>query len=159
MTQEYTKKDRQQLLKEIIAQLEIGDQTQLLEELKIRGVEATQATISRDLQEIGVAKVRVKAGMYKYEVIEKVPGNVIWEKLQVLFDNFVLDIKRTGNMILIKTSAGNANGVASFIDRTESPEILGTIAGDDTILVVVDTPENGSKIENDFQILLKGKNP
>lgn len=159
MTQEYTKKDRQQFLKEIIAQLEIGDQTQLLEELKIRGVEATQATISRDLQEIGVAKVRVKAGMYKYEVIEKVPGNVIWEKLQVLFDNFVLDIKRTGNMILIKTSAGNANGVASFIDRTESPEILGTIAGDDTILVVVDTPENGSKIENDFQILLKGKNP
>ncbi len=159
MTQEYTKKDRQQLLKEIIAQLEIGDQTQLLEELKIRGVEATQATVSRDLQEIGVAKVRVKAGMYKYEVIEKVPGNVIWEKLQVLFDNFVLDIKRTGNMILIKTSAGNANGVASFIDRTESPEILGTIAGDDTILVVVDTPENGSKIESDFQTLLKGKNP
>lgn len=151
---EHTKKERQHVLRDIIAGQEIGDQPHLLIELKKRGIEATQATISRDLQEMGVAKVRIKSGVYKYEVIENVPGEVIWDKLKVLFDNFVVDIKSTNNLILVKTSPGNANGVGSFIDRLGLPEILGTVAGDDTILVVVDTAENSRNIKNDFQQLL-----
>ena len=153
---EHTKKERQHVLRDIIAGHEIGDQPHLLIELKKRGVEATQATISRDLQEMGVSKVRIKSGVYKYEVIEKVPTEVIWNKLKVLFDNFVVDIKSTGNLILVKTSPGNANGVGSYIDRLELLEILGTVAGDDTILVIVDTAENSRDIENDFQQLLEG---
>jgi transcriptional regulator of arginine metabolism len=153
---EYTKKERQQVIREMIGRQDIGDQPQLLEELKKRGYEATQATISRDLQEMGVAKVRIKAGVYKYEVIDKVSNEVIWDKLKVLFDNFVVDIKSTGNLILVKTSPGNANGVGSFIDRLDRPEILGTIAGDDTILVVVDTEENSRTVEADFNTLLRG---
>jgi transcriptional regulator of arginine metabolism len=150
---EYTKKDRQHVLKEIISRHEISDQIQLMNELKNRGIEATQAPISRDLQEMSVVKIRIKSGVFKYEIIEKIPNDIIRDKLQVLFDNFVLDVLRTGHLILVKTSPGNANGVASYIDRLESKEILGTIAGDDTILVVVDTAENGQIIEKDFNTL------
>ncbi len=150
-----TKRNRQHVLKEVIRQKEIGDQVHLLDELKANGIVATQASISRDLQELGVTKVRVGSGMYKYEIIEKISNDVILNKLQILFDNFVTDIKHTGNLVLVKCSAGNANGVGSYIDRLERPEILGTVAGDDTILVVVDTPENGLIIENDFNRLLQ----
>ena len=150
-----TKRIRQQLLKEIIDRQEIGDQVHLLEELKNNGIEATQASISRDLQELGVTKVRVDSGVYKYEIIAKMPTDVIMEKLKILFDNFVVGIKRTGNLVLVNTSAGNANGVASYIDRLKRTDILGTVAGDDTILVVVNTAENGALVEQDFNTLMQ----
>lgn len=152
---EYTKKERQQLLKKIITEQEIGDQHQLLEELKKLEVEATQATISRDLQEMGVVKVREKPGVYKYEIIKEVPKGVLWVKLKIFFENFVSDIKSTNNLILIKTSPGNANGVASLIDRIELTEILGTIAGDDTVLAIIDTNRNREIIERKFRSLLE----
>jgi transcriptional regulator of arginine metabolism len=151
---EYTKKERQQLLKKVIVEQEIGDQLHLLEELKKHGIEATQATISRDLQEMGIAKIRIKPGIFKYEVIDKVPEGVLWKRLKILFENFVYDIKSTGKLILLKTSPGNAHGVASLIDHLNREEILGTIAGDDTIMVVVDTQKNRVKIESEFQELL-----
>jgi transcriptional regulator of arginine metabolism len=154
---EYSKQDRQRLLKEIIDRQEIGDQSHLLEALKSHGIEATQATVSRDLQEMSVAKVRVRSGVYKYQVIEKVSNDIILDKLKVLFDNFVTDLKSTTNLLLVKTSPGNANGVASFIDRLGWPEILGTIAGDDTILVVVDNEENRLSVERRFHAFLHHK--
>lgn len=156
---EYTKQERQRLLKEIIARQEIGDQFHLLEALNSHGIEATQATVSRDLQEMGVAKVRIKSGVYKYQVIEKVSNDFILDKLKVLFDNFVIDLKSTTNLLLVKTSPGNANGVASFIDRLDWPEILGTVAGDDTILVVVDNEENRRGVEQRFHVLLHHGGP
>jgi len=158
---EYTKKERQQALKLIIKEQQMGDQHHLLDELRERGIEATQATVSRDLQEMGMIKTRVSAGVYKYEISNKVSKDILWNKLEVLFENFVADIKATNNMILIKTSPGNANGVASFIDRIEISEIFGTIAGDDTILVIVDTIKNRKIIEKQFNDLLnkvKSKN-
>jgi transcriptional regulator of arginine metabolism len=150
-----TKKNRQKILKSIITKQEIGDQVHLLEALKECGIDATQASISRDLQELGVVKVRLGSSLYKYEILEKISGDVILDKLKVLFDNFVSGIKRTGNLVLVKCSAGNANGVGSYIDRLQRPEIMGTVAGDDTILVVVDTAENGQKVEDEFIRLLR----
>jgi len=126
----------------------------LLNELKREGIDTTQATVSRDLQEMGFIKVRVGRGVYKYEVLEKPSEVLLWNRLKVLFGNFVTDIKSTDNLILIKTSPGNANGVASLIDGMERKEILGTIAGDDTILIVADTEEHRKDIEQDFQELL-----
>lgn len=149
-----TKRERRQLLKKIIQEQEIADQIQLLNELKKYKIESTQATISRDLQKMGVVKVRVKPGIFKYEVIEKVPKGLLWDRLKVLFENFVVDVKSTNNLILIKTSPGNANGVASLIDRLEQKEILGTIAGDDTILLVVDSEENRIAVEQEFVALI-----
>ena len=153
--QGYTKKKRQQIIKKLITDHDIGGQLQLLEELHKQKISATQATISRDLQEMGVVKVSVKPGVHKYQLMGKVPKGVLWEKLKIFFGNFVSEIKSTNNLILIKTSPGNANGVAILIDRVELRDILGTIAGDDTVLVIVDTVKNSKIIEKEFSLLLE----
>jgi transcriptional regulator of arginine metabolism len=150
----YTKKHRQQLLKKIIIECGISDQNQLLYELKKLGIKTTQATISRDLQEMNFVKVRDKPGEYKYELLEKTSERIIWERLRILFHNFVTDINGTKSMFLIKTTPGNAQGIASLIDGISRSEILGTVAGDDTILVVIDTDKNRKKIEMEFKQLL-----
>jgi transcriptional regulator of arginine metabolism len=152
---EYTKRIRLHLLKKIISEQEVSDQVQLLNQLKNSGIKTTQATISRDLQELNVVKVRAKPGHYKYEILEKTSESNLREQLRVVFDNFVDEIKSTNNLIVIKTAPGNANSVAAIVDRLEVPEILGTIAGDDTILVIVDTDENRKRIESEFVAILE----
>ena len=152
---DYTRAIRLHLIKKIISEQEVSDQIQLLNQLKNSGVQTTQATVSRDLQELNVVKVRVKPGHYKYEILEKASENNLREQLRVVFDNFVDEIKSTKNLIVIKTAPGNANSVAAIVDRLEIPEILGTIAGDDTILVIVDTDENRKKIESEFVAILE----
>ncbi len=148
------KKERQKLIKQILEEKEIGEQFQLLEELKKRGINTTQATVSRDLQEMGVVKVRIKPGVYKYELMQKGLSNRVWEKIKVAFENFVESIDYTGNLILIKTPPGNAHGVAALIDELNYDGILGTLAGDDSILVIVKQPEKTKKIVKEFQNLL-----
>lgn len=142
-------------MKDIMTKHGVGDQHHLLMELKRHGIDTTQATISRDLHDMGFIKVREEAGVYKYEYFEKKSEHSIWERLKVMFKNFVTDVKSTGNLILIKTSPGNANGVASLIDGLQRKEILGTVAGDDTILVVLDNQDQRKKIENNFRQLLE----
>jgi transcriptional regulator of arginine metabolism len=152
---DYTTKIRLQIIKKIISEQEVSDQIHLLNELKNSGIETTQATISRDLQRLNVVKVRVEAGRYRYEILKKASESDLKDQLRVVFDNFVNQIKSTNNMIVIKTTSGNANSVAVIIDRLGLPEILGTIAGDDTILIVIDTDENRKKIESEFVNILE----
>jgi transcriptional regulator of arginine metabolism len=149
-----TKKRRQQVLRSIVLEEGVGDQHHLLDAMIKNGFSTTQATISRDLQEMGFVKIRVGQGEYKYELLDKASPDVIWERLRLLFHNFVMDIKSTKNLVLIKTSPGNANGVASLIDSLARPEILGTVAGDDTILVIADTDRNRAEVERAFRRLL-----
>ena len=103
---------------------------------------------------MGFFKVRIKPGEYKYELLERASEGMIWDRLRLLFHNFVTDVKGTKNLILIKTTPGNAQGVASLIDGVTRSEILGTVAGDDTILVVIDTDRNRERIEKEFKQLL-----
>ncbi len=148
-----TKKRRQQALRAIILEKGVGDQQHLLDAMIKKGFPTTQATISRDLQEMGFVKIRVGPKKYKYQLLEKTAKEILWDRLQVLFHNFVTEVKGTQNLVLVKTTPGNANGVASLIDGLARPEILGTIAGDDTILVVVDSEKNRAKVENTFRRL------
>jgi transcriptional regulator of arginine metabolism len=150
-----TKAKRQQFLREVIARQGTGDQHNLLMELKKQGIPTTQATISRDLNEMGFIKVRVESGVYRYEYFEKVSDASLRERLKVLFANFVTEIKSANNLILLKTSPGNANGVASLIDGLQRKEILGTIAGDDTILVVLRDLGSRKSVEKEFRMLLE----
>ncbi len=150
-----TKADRQQFLREVISRQGTGDQRHLLTELKKQGIATTQATISRDLTEMGFIKVRGENGVYRYEYFEKVSDESLRERLKVLFANFVTEVKSANNLILLKTSPGNANGVASLIDGLQRKEILGTIAGDDTILVVIRNLEYRKNVEKDFKMLLE----
>ena len=152
---DHTRLERRRILKKIIADKQISHQTQLLRELKKHHIDTTQATISRDLQEMGVVKTRIKPGKFKYEITAEVPTDQLIEKLRVLFDNFVTEIKSVNNLLLIKTTPGNAHGVASLIDRLEQKSILGTIAGDDTILIITDSNKSRQTVEKTFTTLSK----
>ncbi|MEO0127448.1 MAG: arginine repressor [candidate division WOR-3 bacterium] len=146
------KKVRQQKIRELIQSKEISTQEQLVAELQKHDVLVTQATLSRDLREIGVIKVSKGLGDYVYKIADEVSSSE--KELKNKFLNFVRDIKETGNLILIKTPPGEAQGVARVIDLAEMEHILGTVAGDDTILVVVDSADNTKKVKKRFQDLL-----
>jgi transcriptional regulator of arginine metabolism len=150
-----TKAKRQQLLREIISGIGPGDQHHLLMGLKKHGVLTTQATISRDLHEMGFIRMRTETGMYRYEFFEKMSNTALWQRLKILFSNFLIGIKSTGNLMLLKASPGNANGIASLIDGLQREEILGTVAGDDTVLVVIDNARNRKKLEKEFAQLFQ----
>ncbi len=149
-----TKRSRQQALRAILAGARIGDQVELRAALKKRGVRTTQATISRDFREMGVVKVPVGPGTYAYraEVAEAAPSG--GRRLEGLFRSVVTDVKGTSHIIVVKTIPGNANGVAVQIDALKKPVILGTVAGDDTILVVIDTEAHRTVVEREFRALL-----
>ncbi len=132
----------------------MGDQHHVQEELARRGIDITQATVSRDLREMGFVKTRLGNGTYRYELFEKPSENSLWSRLQIMFKNFVTDVIGTENLVLVKTSPGNANGIASLIDGLKRREILGTVAGDDTILIVVDQKGHRRSVESSFRGLL-----
>jgi len=150
----YTKEKRRQVLRDIVAKQGVGDQHHLQTELARRGIDTTQATISRDLQDMGYVKVRLDSGAYRYDLYDKAPEDAVRPRLKILFQNFVTEVGGTENLVLVKTSPGNANGVASLIDALRRTEILGTIAGDDTILVILDTRKHRRAVVRDFQSLL-----
>ena len=136
------KKERLDAIKEIIVKSRINNQDELLEPLLSRGFDITQATLSRDLKQLKIAKVPDSDGKYIY-VLPKTDsiGNTIqYPSLEAHSQNELggfLSIQFSQNLAVIKTSPGFAGSIAYDIDLGHSPEILGTIAGDDTILVVL----------------------
>ena len=150
-----TRHNRRRLLKQIITEQPISDQVKLQAELSRQNINTTQATISRDLQEMGVVKVRVSPGVFKYEFTEKMPPGLLSSRLQVSFENFVTEVKGVNNLLLVKTTPGNANGLASLIDSLKRPEVLGTIAGDDTILLIINSDKDCAALQKEFQGLLE----
>ncbi len=149
-----TKKERLEALRKILKETEVSDQSQLLKELEKMGIHTTQATISRDFHTLKTTKVRIRPGVYKYKLLERSDVSDFQKRLEILFENFVFDIKATGNQLLIKTSPGSANSVASIIDQMNRPEILGTIAGDDTILLIALSEEQRKIIEEEYWEIL-----
>ncbi len=134
---EYSKNSRQALLRSIIIDQGIGDQNRLITRLRQQGVETTQATISRDLQEMGFIKVRVAPGQYRYEFHDDASAAAEREHLRALFKTVVTEVDGSANIICVRTLPANANGIARLIDSLGKPEILGTVAGDDTILIAL----------------------
>jgi transcriptional regulator of arginine metabolism len=150
----FAKAKRREALRTILQEQPAGSQADLLRALRKRGVPATQATISRDLQELRAIRVRTGPGAFHYQILEGLTPGPARNRLRAIFRDFVTGIKGTGALVLVKTTPGNAQGVASLIDHLNKPEILGTVAGDDTILVVVDGEERRPDVEREFQNLL-----
>ena len=131
-----TKAQRQHLIRELLASHEIGGQAQLVALLGERSVDVTQATVSRDLDEMGVAKMRT-AGRTVYAVPEAdAPESLPPNTLRRVFGDWVLDVQCSQNLVVLRTPPGSAHVVASAIDRSEFGGVIGTLAGDDTLLVV-----------------------
>ena len=137
---------RQLKILEIIKQLEIDTQEELVEQLANNGYTVTQATVSRDIKELGLIKVASSnEKKYKYAYVETKEHQVS-SKYVNLFKEAVVDMKSAGNMIVIKTITGSANSACAFIDKLGLSSILGSIAGDDTIIMVIDNPKDADGV-------------
>ena len=134
---------RHSLVKNLILAGSISNQTQLQKVLKQNGIKVTQATLSRDLNELGIVRIPTSNG-YSYKL--GAAGDEAALKFRLAEE--IISIKSNENMIVIKTFPGRAQGVAVFIDKQDAKESIGTIAGDDTIVIV---PASVKKIKKTIE--------
>lgn len=128
---------RQAMILAIIKEKAIATQDELGEALRADGVEVTQATLSRDIKELGLTKIPAPDGHYRYSLPhERTMGDIL-QRAERMFEDSVIGVDFTENMVIIKTLSGAANGVADALDDLDWQEVVGILAGDDTILVVV----------------------
>src|SRR5262245_774503 len=132
------KPQRQHRVARLLADHAVSSQTQLVDLLAADGVASTQATVSRDLEDLGAIKVRVGGGETVYAIPE-LPSEqrAPEDHLRRVFSEWVVEVAYSANIVVLRTPPGSAHVVASALDRTGPPGVLGTVAGDDTIMVVV----------------------
>jgi len=149
------KTNRQKKILDIIRERVICTQAELAAALREWGFNATQATVSRDVKELGLIKVPAGGNVFRYSL----PGEPYLvrgqRRLERFFRDSVIKIDSSENLIIIKTQPGEAQGVASAIDNVNWQEIIGTVAGDDTILVIVKPRRAVSSVLNRFSKLIK----
>ena len=148
------KNARQTAILSIIEQYDVETQEELAGRLKDMGIVVTQATVSRDIKELRLLKVLSGSGGYKYATADKAEHGLS-ERFVRMFRDSVLSINFAGNIVVVKTLAGSANAAAEAIDSMHLPEILGTMAGDNTILVIVQNETEAAAAVNRFRDMLK----
>ncbi len=127
---------RQDAIRDIVRNKDVRTQRVLLDELRAMGFDCTQATVSRDIADMGLRKL--PEGIY-----------VLAEDLhlQRMVSELVTGVLRTDNLVMIKAQPGTASGIAAAVDAAELPDVLGSLAGNDTILVIAQTAEDGERLE------------
>ena len=140
-----TKRQRQHIIKQLLAHNLVSSQDQLIDLLKEERIEATQATVSRDLDELGSVNVRVSGGTMVYAIPELPSEHHVHEDhLKRVLGEWVVGIGVSKNIVMLKTPPGSAHVVASALDRAGLETVLGTVAGDDTVMVVASQSYEGS---------------
>ncbi len=127
---------RQDAIRDIVRNKDVRTQRVLVDELRAMGFDCTQATVSRDIADMGLRKL--PEGIY-----------VLAEDLhlQRMVSELVTGVLRTDNLVMIKAQPGTASGIAAAVDAAELPDVLGSLAGNDTILVIAQTAEDGKRLE------------
>ena len=141
------KPQRQHRIARLLEEQVISSQVQLVELLATEGLNLTQATVSRDLEELGAVKVRIPGGAMAYAIPELAKDRVAPEEvLRKVLGEYLVEAAHSANLAVLRTPPGSAHVVASALDRASLPDVLGTVAGDDTVLVVCPPPEGGRKV-------------
>ena len=146
---------RQQEILDIIEAHEVETQEQLLEYLKDRGISTTQATISRDIKQMHLIKEPVGQGRYRYTASSQRTNLNIADKLRAIFRESVLSIDHAQNIVVIKTMAGLANAAAAAVDAMNIPYMVGSLAGDDTALLVMRDADSAKSFCREAHEMLK----
>lgn len=141
---------------DIIASNEIETQEELAEELKKNGINVTQATVSRDIKELKLIKVLSGSGRYKYASISP-NENFLSNKLVNIFSQTVLQVDSVNNFIVIRTISGSANAAAEALDSLSLDGVAGTLAGDNTIFILVRNNEKAKEIVQKIKKMLNQK--
>lgn len=145
---------RQLKLLDLISKMEIKTQEALADALREEGYNVTQATISRDIKELGLVKVMTENSGYKYAQPQPQEQKNS-AKLLNLFREAVITIDYSENLIIIKTLSGSANAAAALVDKMNIEEIIGCVAGDDTILIVIKNKHSVYDIVDKLKLLME----
>ena len=147
---------RHNVILELIEENDIETQEKLASMLNERVFNVTQATVSRDIKELRLIKILTPSGNYKYAQRKELDAPIS-DRFARIFRETVTDIKYSGNLIVVKTLSGCANAAAEAIDTTKFEHIVGTLAGDNTFIIIVDEPENLPKLVETFKEMLKSR--
>lgn len=147
------KSARHNLILEIIESKDIETQEELAEELKNRGIKVTQATVSRDIKELRLLKVLSEHGGYKYATVERAEKGMNDRFIRILTESIV-NIDYVNNLIVINTLSASANAACEAIDSMKWNEVMGTIAGDNTLLIITRSNEAVDTLMGRFNSLL-----
>lgn len=145
---------RQQAITRLIEQSEVLSQAQLVDMLSADGISATQATVSRDLDDLGAIKIRTAGGSSAYALPEFAPDRVApLDQLRRVMGEWVAEVLCSGNLVVVRTPPGCAHVVASALDRSAMDGLIGTVAGDDTVVCIASDSTPGSVLADRFREL------
>jgi transcriptional regulator of arginine metabolism len=150
-----TKFERQGAILRLVQERAVSTQEELAEALRESGIDVVQGTVSRDVAQLGLVKVRDASGRLVYAL----PGGADLDRLSELTSalrRWAVSLDATANLLVIRTPPGHANALARAIDEARLPDVLGTVAGDDTIMVIAREGVRGAAIERDLRHHLEG---
>lgn len=145
---------RQAEILHIIQENDIETQDQLLEELEARGLKSTQATISRDIKELHLIKELTVQGAYRYAISERKTSLNIANRLHTIFKESVTTFEAAQNIVVIKTMPGLASAACSALDGMKLPDMVGSLAGDDTALLIMRSTESAENLCEEIKHML-----
>lgn len=150
------KRQRQQAILDLVHRESLGSQGAILDKLRRLGFEVTQPTVSRDLEELGLVRVRGADGHLRYASPTEATNGHGPERLHRVLAEFVLHLEASRNIVVVRTPPGSANTVAQVIDQVGLEDVIGTVAGDDTILVVVREGVRATTVVSRIETLMEG---
>ena len=145
---------RQVAILDIIEKQEIETQEELASALNARGIRVTQATVSRDIKELRLLKVLTPSGKYKYATGDQADNNLTDRFIRMLAES-LLSVSSANNLIVVKTLSGSANVAAEALDSMHWPEVLGTLAGDNTVLMIIRSSEEALTVTSRIREMMK----
>ncbi|SKA82052.1 transcriptional regulator, ArgR family [Caloramator quimbayensis] len=138
---------------EIIGEKDIETQEELVDELRNAGIDVTQATVSRDIKELKLIKVLSNSGKYKYAHIAE-SKNILTDKFINIFTQSVINIDYVNNIVIVKTLFGSGPAAGEAIDNMGLDGLVGSVAGDNTLILIARTPEKAQEIVLKFKKIL-----
>ena len=150
------KQKRQEKILEIISNNDVDTQGRLMELLKESGISATQATLSRDIRELRLVKVMTDTGIYKYDVPTQEKVTEMSTKFRSIFSEAVVSVDYAFHIVVIKCHVGMASAACAALDNMKIRDVVGSLAGDDTIFVLLRTEQQALKLVNEIRQNIKG---
>jgi transcriptional regulator of arginine metabolism len=152
-----TKNERQKLILKIIGEYDVSTQEDLVRLLNENGANVTQATTSRDLRQMRILKIMLPGRIYKY-VAPKTEDATVNDKLNSMLSQCIMRVDFACNIVVVKTLPGTAQAAAAAVDSLELEEVVGTIAGDDTFMVIARDDKGAQYLSNKFKKYLPERN-
>lgn len=149
------KNDRQEQILAIIAEESIETQEQLINRLQEKGIPSTQATISRDIKQLHLVKEPYGGGRYRYAVSAQKTKLNFADRLQIILRESIVDVDYAQSIVVLKTLPGLANAAASAFDGMDMPSKVGTLAGDDTVMIIMRSNESARELCREISTMRK----